>query len=71
MQTSLSQRRRLIAKLDNEYRLFLKELEEERVALAEAKRLRQERASRRRRKNTGDRTDRHPPRLGRGVGPRS
>jgi hypothetical protein len=48
MQTSLSQRRHLIAKLDNEYRLFLKELEEERAAMAEAKRLRQERAGRRR-----------------------
>ena len=44
MQTSLSQRRHLIAKLDSEYRLFLKELEEERATMAEAKRLRQRRS---------------------------
>lgn len=46
MQTSLSQRRHLIAKLDNEYRLFLKELEEERATMAEVKRLRREKARR-------------------------
>jgi hypothetical protein len=55
MQTFVSQRRHLIAKLDNEYRMFLQELEEERAAMAEAKQLRQERAERRRSQKAGKR----------------
>jgi hypothetical protein len=57
METRLVQRKRLLLKLDDEYRAFLADLIRERATLAETERLRRERAGRRRSQKARKRHD--------------